>query len=209
MVLNDKNNLGLTLTWTTIGAIVTDDRAAPPKPTVADAFKGTPTKELLPAGTLLYKFNDGPLIRPQRFGGDPPPPDMKMSPWWSAVLPYKFGSGLDQRLAMARLLGISVRELARLTSVVKEDWSSLSAILTIALKQPVYGWFGEFKGMSRIGSGASKRDAVEGSLNAKITLKSGAEKTVTSKNLPGGATQFYIPNLIYGAHVASATITNI
>lgn len=54
----------------------------------------------------------------------------------------------------------------------------------------MYAWFGGFKGMSRIDDGASsKRD---GKVEAK-----GA-----SKNLPGGGTQFYIPNLKVG-HIRS------
>ena len=73
-----------------------------------------------------------------------------------------------------------------------EDWNSLAYIFELELKVPVYGWFGGFKGMLRSGGGASKRDKI-------------IEKAGSSRGLPGGATQFYIPNLTLGM-VASYTI---
>jgi hypothetical protein len=67
---------------------------------------------------------------------------------------------------------------------IDSNAGSSFTILEIKLKESVYGWFGGFKGMARKGNGASMRDA-------------GVEKSGGGKNLPGGGTQFYIPNLKY------------
>ena len=167
------------MTWQQVRAIVTD---AGTGATVGDAFQlifGDPTKDLLPAGMALYKYNSYPSLS----ANDPPPAGFAMSPWWSASLPYKHDGGLEQRMKMAIANGVSAREWGRLTSVIKEDWNSLEYILEINLANPVYGWFGGFKGMARSGGGKSKRDSrVEAS---------------TGGNLPGGAKQFYIPNLTF------------
>jgi hypothetical protein len=81
-----------------------------------------------------------------------------------------------------------------LTSAVKEDWNSLASLLEIEFAEPVYGWFGGFKGMGRKGAGASHSgSAVE---------KSG------KGNMCGGGTQSYIPNLPYSA-VATYSIDPI
>ena len=61
--------------------------------------------------------------------------------------------------------------------------SSLDWLLTITLAEPVYARFGGFNGMARIDAGAQSRR------NAALEGKGG------TKNLPGGSTQFYIPNL--------------
>lgn len=179
MALNEE------LSWAEVGKIVTDSSNGS---TVADAFQllfGEPTKDLLPAGMRIYKFNSEGSVVPARFGGDAKlGPGSPMSPWWSPSLPYKHDGGVEQRLKIAELNGVSAREWGRLTSVIKEDWNSLAFILEIELAEPVYGWFGGFKGMARFGNGTSMRDQ-------------GVEKSSGSKNLPGGGTQFYIPNLKY------------
>jgi len=173
------------LSWAEVGKIVTDSSTGA---TVADAFQlmfGEPSKDLLPAGMRLYKFNSEASVVPSRFGGDAKlGPDSPMSPWWTSSMPYKHDGGLVQRLKIAEANGVSAREWGRLTSVIKEDWNSLAFILEIELKEPVYGWFGGFKGMARKGSGASMRDASK-------------EKSGGGGKLPGGGTQFYIPNLKY------------
>nr|ACR24239.1 EvpP [Edwardsiella tarda] len=171
------------LDWSHVGSISTG-----PGTVVSDAFNisyGLPTKELLPAGTALYKFNGfSSLARPPITGDTP------LSPWWSPVQPFRHDGGLQQRMLVAKLNGVSMREWGRLTSVIKENWSSLDHLLEIVLKVPVYAWFGGFKGMSRIDNGMpSKRN---------ITL----EQKGRGSNLPGGATQFYIPNLTVG-HISS------
>ncbi len=169
MVLNEH------LSWADVGNIPTSSGK------VQDAFQlifGEPTKELLPVGMLLYKFNGFNTL-----GRGDINDDTDLSPWWSPTLEFKHDAGLIQRIKIAQSNGVSFREWGRLTSVIKEDWSSMSWLLTIELKVPVYGWFGGFKGMSRIDDVTkSRRDTV-------------VEAKGQSKNLPGGGTQFYIPNL--------------
>lgn len=169
MALNEE------LTWAEVGNISTGSGK------VRDAFQlmfGEPTKELLPAGMALYKFNGFSTLGPGKISDE-----TDLSPWWSSVQPFKHDAGLKQKILIAQKNGVSLREWGRLTSVIKENWSSMAYLLTIELKVPVYGWFGGFKGMSRIDEkSASKRD-------------SAVESKGTSRNLPGGGTQFYIPNL--------------
>lgn len=176
MALNEE------LTWNQVGDISTGSGK------VRDAFQlmfGEPTKELLPAGMSLYKFNGYGTL-----GQGAITDATDLSPWWSPTQGFKHDAGLAQRMLIAEKNGVSFREWGRLTSVIKENWSSLDWLLTIGLKVPVYAWFGGFKGMSRADEGAQSRR------NAAVEAKGG------SKNLPGGGTQFYIPNLKVG-HIGS------
>jgi len=172
-VLNEQ------LDWAQVGRIVTD---ASTGATVADAFQlsfGEPTKDLISPGTRIYKFNGFPT--PAQTQND----DEPISPWWSPTGPYKHDGGLAQKIKVAKANGVSTREWGRLTSVVKEDWNSLAFIFEMELRVPVFGWFGGFKGMDRSGGGTTRRDAT-------------VEAAGPSAGLPGGATQFYIPNLTLG-----------
>lgn len=170
------------LTWADVGNISTGSGK------VRDAFQlmfGEPTKELLPAGMSLYKFNGFSTLGPGKTSDE-----TELSPWWSSVQPCKHDAGLEQRILIAQKNGVSLREWGRLTSVIKENWSSMAWLLTIELQVPVYGWFGGFKGMCRIDEQAmSNRD-------------SAVEAKGMSKNLPGGGTQFYFPNLKV-AHIST------
>lgn len=161
--------------WSQVGNISTGSGK------VRDAFQlafGDPTKELLSAEMSIYKFNGYSTLAQGTVTYD-----TDLSPWWSPTKSYKHDGGLEQRMSIAEKNGVSFREWGRLTSVIKENWSSLEYLLTIELKEPVYAWFGGFKGMGRVDPGTqSKRDAA-------VEAKGG------SKNLPGGGTQFYIPNL--------------
>jgi hypothetical protein len=174
------------LSWTEVGAMSTDSGS------VRDAFQllfGDPTKESLPAGMSLYKFNGFSTL-----GRGTITDETELSPWWSPTYAFKHDAGLAQRMSIAEKNGVSFREWGRLTSVIKENWSSLDWLLTIELKAPVYAWFGGFKGMSRIDAGQqSKRDAA-------VEAKGG------SANLPGGGTQFYIPNLKV-AHIEKTSVS--
>ena len=138
--------LNQNMSWNEVGAISTG-----PGTKVSDAFQlmfGNPTKELLPAGMELYKFNGFSTL-----AQGPVTSATQLSPWWSAVAAFKHDGGLVQRLKIAEANGVSMREWGRLTSVIKENWSSLDWLLTITLAEPVYAWFGGFKGMSRIDPG--------------------------------------------------------
>jgi hypothetical protein len=168
------------LTWAEVGSISTGSGK------VRDAFQlmfGEPTKELLPAGMSLYKFNGYSTLAQGRVTDA-----TGLSPWWSPVQSFKHDAGLEQRIKIAQANGVSFREWGRLTSVIKENWSSMAVLLTIELKVPVYAWFGGFRGMSRIDVGPE----------IKPLRDSMVEARGRSKNLPGGGTQFYIPNLTAG-----------
>jgi hypothetical protein len=137
-VLNEE------LSWMEVGRIVTDPSSGA---TVSDAFQlmfGPPSKDLIPESLRLYTFND--FSSPARSNQ----PTEPLSPGWRPSLQYKHDGGLQQKLKIAELNGMSAREWGRLTSVVKENWNSLSFIFEIELSVPVYGWFGGFRGMSRI-----------------------------------------------------------
>ena len=155
---------------------------------VQNAFQtkiSTPTMEMLPAGMKLYKFNDFMTLHG--------PDNNNLSPWWSPYDSFKHDAGWDQKIKMARANGISVREWGRLTSAVKENWNSLSYLLEITLKVPVYGFFGGFAQMARQDAGSTSKVAT-------------GEGRGGSKNLHGGATQLYIPNLT-ADHVLTWKVT--
>lgn len=140
-----------------------------------DAFKSKyAEKVLLPADTKLYKFND--------FSSPTAPGSKALSPWWSPYDDYRHDGGWVQRKKLAEHLGVSIREFGRVTSAVKENWNSLQYLLVITLSAPVYAFFGGFAQMPRIDDGSSSK------------VKSGEGRGATA-NLPGGGTQFYIPNL--------------
>ena len=125
-----------TLSWNDVGAISTGGSNY-----VRDAFKGMHAeKVLLLPGTKLYKFNE--------YNSLAPPNAPFISPWWTSYDAYRHDPGWIQKKKLAAQFHVSIRELGRVTSAVKENWNSLSYLLVIV-----------------------------------------------TKNLPGGGTQFYIPNL--------------
>lgn len=145
-------------------------------------------KVLLPSDSKLYKFND--------FNSPTAPGSKALSPWWSPYEDYRHDGGWEQRKKLAALLGVSIRELGRVTSAVKENWNSLQYLLVITLNQPVYGYYGDFAQMPRMDAGAtSKRVTTAGSGGGNVV----SEDRGATKNLPGGGTQFYIPNLTLDA----------
>ena len=141
-----------------------------------------------------------------------------ISPWWSSYDPFPHawskesgfkGSftedpGWFARKKLAKHFGVSIRELGRITSVVKENWNSLQYLMVIALKHDAYGWFGGFASMGRMDPNSkSKRFGNEASLGANAAKKkytsAGMQERVakvgSGGTLAGGATQFYIPNV--------------
>jgi len=77
---------------------------------------GDPTRELLPTGMSIYKFNGFNTLGRGAITDATP-----MSPWWSPTLPFKHDAGLAQRQAIAEANGVSMREWGRLTLVIKEN----------------------------------------------------------------------------------------
>ncbi len=133
-----------------------------------------PSLVLLRAGTRLYRFNDQPHMVAGRDGF--------LSGWWSPTDPFAQDPGLAQRKHMARHFRVSLREYGRLTSAIKECWGSLAWIIHAQLRRDAEAAFGEFASQTRVGAGVPKRDP---------TL----EQRGGSARLPGGGTQFYIPQL--------------
>ena len=171
MYLNDEN------TWEEVGSY--DPATNKPSKTgayIRDCFKnGTAQKRLLDTSLKLYKFNHGDqLTRPD---------SNKVSPWWSPYDAWEWDAGWEERKKLAAQLKVNIRELGRVTSAIKENWNSLSYLLVIQVQKGAYGYFGGFAQMTRLDvDKASKRDP-------KIEASGG------TKNLPGGGTQFYIPDL--------------
>ncbi|MBV8553270.1 MAG: hypothetical protein JOY54_18380 [Acidobacteriaceae bacterium] len=170
------------LSWAEVGAISTGSNS------VADAFKSKSAERvLLTLGTKLYKFND--------FNSPTAPGSKALSPWWSPYDDYRHDGGWEQRKKLAKLLGVSIRELGRVTSAVKENWNSLQYLLVITLSQAVYAFFGDFAQMPRQDAGAGSKRVVTAQAAGGAFVAEGRGAT---KNLPGGGTQFYIPNLTLG-----------
>jgi hypothetical protein len=158
-------------TWEEVGSTSTGGEGH-----VRDAFKnGTAKKVLLEPTFKLYKFNEYKTLAA--------PKSTSVSPWWSPYEAYEWDPGWSERKHLAATLHVNIRELGRVTSAIKENWNSLSYLLVIQVMHAAYAYFGGFAQMSRIDAGqASKRDA-------------NIEAKGSTKNLPGGGTQFYIPNL--------------
>jgi hypothetical protein len=167
MPINEKKN------WEEVGS---DKTGGDGDARVRDAFKnGTAKKVLLAPAFKLYKFNEYKTLTA--------PNSQSVSPWWSPYEAYEWDAGWEERKELAPQLKVSIRELGRVTSAIKENWNSLSYVLVVTVKNAAYGYFGGFAQMTRIDAGkASKRDA-------------DIEAKGSTKNLPGGGTQFYIPNL--------------
>jgi hypothetical protein len=191
-------------------AIVTDKNTKPPT-TVNDAFKH-PKRVLLPppeSRTIkLYKFNSQKdLIQrgsPEEKGEKP------ISPWWSAYEPYEHDPGWLQKKAMAAAFKVTIREYGRNTSAIREDWNSLSWLVTITLTVPIWAVFGGFAAMDRRTPGAhgylhkdhawahygkGRENYEEARLASMQQGNVRQERKGAARRLPGGGTQFYIPNL--------------
>jgi hypothetical protein len=165
MPINEKT------TWEEVGSTSTGGDGH-----VRDAFKnGTAKKVLLRPTFKMYKFNEHKTLTA--------PNSQSVSPWWSPYEAYEWDAGWQERKNLAAHLHVNIRELGRVTSAIKENWNSLSYLLVIEVRNAAYAYFGGFAQMARIDSEqASKRDA-------------NVEAKGSTKNLPGGGTQFYIPNL--------------
>ena len=161
--------------------------------TVGDAFaNGLADKVYLHTGTRLYKFNGYPTLHGPGILARYRP----VSPWWSPYDPYEHDPGWEAKKQIAEHFKVSVREWGRITSAVREDWNSLKYLLTIRLKFPVWAWWGGFADQYRFTPVAPNQKQKE---SKRFGPQNQAQKVVESrgrgKKLPGGGTQFYIPNL--------------
>ena len=171
------------LNWVQVGAMKEQSSL------IRDAFREQQAERvLLQLGTELYKFNDVPFLT-NREGA--------LSRWWQPYRPLGHDPGWLQKVQLAKFLKVSIIEYGRVTSAVKENWNSLEYLLVIALRVPVYAWFGGYAKMARLDEGqTSKRNQ-----SSKDEKRGGGGWTTIDKSmtgapsLPGGATQLYIPNL--------------
>ncbi len=116
-------------------------------------FEGKAIKEMVKPNWPIYKFNDYPTL------ASGPEPWRTLSPWWSPYEEHHHDGGWEARARFAEHLGVSIREMGRLTSVIREGWNSLGYLLIIRLKQPVWGFWGTFKGMDREAGGRGSKIA--------------------------------------------------
>ncbi len=138
---------------------------------VKQAFKGEGEKVRLEAGYRLYKFSQFDIKRS----------DGSVSEWWSPVDAFGDDPGLDQRISLAMRNGVDLREIVRLYCAVKESWNALTELIKIEMVVPAYAFWGKASGQERGAAGPAQEGKIEDN-----------HKT---RNLPGNACQFYIPNL--------------
>lgn len=151
---------------------------------VKTAFIGAPKKVKLESGFMLYKFTEFSIANQRG----------KITEWWSPVHPYGIDPGLSARIRLAERLGASPADLTRVVAAVKENWNALTNVLQARLLMPVYCFWGQCASQTRRDSGRPPRAGI-------LTPQAGGSmRVVRTKNLPGYAWQFYIPNLT-SAHV--------
>jgi hypothetical protein len=181
------------LTWGEVGAMKVSGRP------VRNAFLDAKMVCLStrPTRMRLYKFNSFPTLRPDENGN--------VTPWWSAYDPYDVDPGWPAKLNMARHLGVSVRELGRVTSAITESWNSLEYLVVITLKVDIWAAYGRFAQMLRHdkkddGQSWAKAPITHQNVGAQATSgfsadKFRAEGKAYTRHLPGGGRQFFVPNL--------------
>src|SRR5580658_8381809 len=163
------STLNAGLTWQQLGAA---DR---------DAFNGVGDKVLLKAGMRLFKFTEGDITQPN---------SVNVTPWWSPMDAYQWEAGLRGRLSFAKQMGLSPTELTRVVAAVRTNWNGLTNVLTSILQKDVWGFWG------RAGSQPKKGDDTLEDMRAfdQVIEKLTGQKP-QRPSFPGGAGQFFIPNL--------------
>jgi hypothetical protein len=151
---------------------------------VKQAFIGVPQKVKLRPRFMLYRFTE--FFIANREG--------KITEWWSPVHPYGIDPGLSARIHLAKHLGASPADLARVVAAVKENWNALTHVLQAQLLMAVYGFWGQCATQSRRDQGQQARAGIA------APPARGDMQVVRTTNLPGYARQFYIPNLT-SAHI--------
>jgi hypothetical protein len=91
--------------------------------------------ETLPAGMQLFKLTKG----------DAPETQYGVSPWWSAVKPFREDDeGAIGRYFQAQLNGISMSAMVRYMSAVRIDWNDLDNYVQVELLTPAKAFWGTF-----------------------------------------------------------------
>jgi hypothetical protein len=142
-----------------------------------------PQLVLLDAGMKLYKFNSYPSLMPDA--------QENVTGWWSAYHAYDVDPGWNAKTNLARCLGVSIRELGRVTSAITESWNSCEYLVVIALKVDIWGIYGRYSQMLRNDGTGSRM--ITGGAGPAGSIK--PEGKLNTLHLPGGGRQFFIPNL--------------
>jgi hypothetical protein len=119
-------------------------------------------------------------------------PTTIVSAWWTNLERWKDLVGFEDRVKMAKVFGVTVREICRVFLAVRENWNSFEYLAVAALAKPVWGFVGGVSQQVRIDPGSSSQ------------LGPG-EKRGKTANLPGRAVQIYIPFLTM-AHLRNVRI---
>lgn len=98
-------------------------------------------------------------------------------PWWSAFDAYDVDPGWYAKATMAKVLGVSIRELGRVISAITEGWNSFEFLATITLTVDIKVTYGRFKAVLRN----------DGSGN--MAIKAGPREGVAIRNEGRGATK--------------------
>ncbi|MBL6457756.1 hypothetical protein JMJ55_20675 [Belnapia sp. T6] len=91
--------------------------------------------ETLPKGMLLFKLTKG----------DAPEGQYGVTPWWSAVRPFKEDDeGALGRYQQAKLNGIDMSAMVRFMSAVRIDWNDLDNYVQVELLDDAKAFWGTF-----------------------------------------------------------------
>jgi hypothetical protein len=143
-------------------------------------FRNIPVKVKLAPNFMLYKFTDAFF-----------PAEGWITPWWCPVDPYLFDAGLSARLNLARHLGASPADLARVVAAVAENWNAMTYLLKAQLLTPVYGFWGQCIKQPRLEEGKTPKPGIPRPPEREDL------SVPLPGSIPGTAWQFYIPNLTH------------
>jgi hypothetical protein len=179
------------------------------EPEVRDAFEGGRAEKVqLKSGFRLYKFTHGDLC-PREKTADGHSGKLlvdKVTPWWSPFfsyngneglhgpfLPHHGDYGLQGRVQFCRQTGNCPVELTRHSAAVRTNWNNLTHVLTAYLTDDVWAFWGRASAQPKFGD--QTIDHMRSFDDVLAELSGRQPDRIT---LPGGASQFYIPNLIRG-----------
>jgi hypothetical protein len=101
-------------------------------PALQKAFRGTPTKTLIPAGSVLARFITTESKKKGARGNE-----IYLSPWWSE---WSTTVGEVHKWSS---MGATAREVIRGRFAVTSEFSQeLDSLVLIVMKKPVYAWKG-------------------------------------------------------------------
>jgi hypothetical protein len=113
-----------------------------------------------------------------------------VSAWWTNLDRWQDVVGFEDRVKMAKVFKVTVRELCRAFLAVRENWNGFEYLACVALAKPVWAFVGGVSQQIRI---ESKPDGTK----LPSQLRPG-ERRSGSVHLPGRAIQIYIPFLTLG-----------